>query len=132
MSPTYEAATVRRYMWRPLTPDRWDDLVALFGPNGASGGCWCMSFRLADRARFGAQCASGGAGNRAALRALTDAGEVPGILAYVGDMPVGWCAVGPREAFPRLDHSPLSRKLDDTPAWSIVCFYIGRAHRRRA
>jgi GNAT superfamily N-acetyltransferase len=121
----------RCYTWCPLTPDRWDDLVSLFGPNGASGGCWCMSFRLANRAQFRAQCADAGAGNSAALRALTDTGEAPGILAYDGDIPVGWCAVGPREAFPRLDRSPLSRRLDDTPVWSIVCFYTGRAHRRR-
>ena len=30
---------------RPVTPDRWDDVVALFGPRGACAGCWCMYFR---------------------------------------------------------------------------------------
>ena len=30
----------------PLTPERWNDLEALFGPHGASGGCWCMYWRL--------------------------------------------------------------------------------------
>jgi GNAT superfamily N-acetyltransferase len=130
MRATFETATAGRYTWHPLTPDRWGDLELLFGPNGASGGCWCMSFRL-DGAHFRAQCA----GNREALRALTNAGNVPGILAYEGDIPVGWCAVGPRDAFPKLDRSPLYRHRDDTPSdtpvWSIVCFYIGRAHRRR-
>ena len=31
----------------PLTPDRWDDLVDLFGPErGANSGCWCMWWRM--------------------------------------------------------------------------------------
>jgi len=25
----------------PITPERWDDLVSLFGPNGAYSNCWC-------------------------------------------------------------------------------------------
>lgn len=29
----------------PLTPDRWADLAALFGPRGAFAGCWCMWWR---------------------------------------------------------------------------------------
>jgi GNAT superfamily N-acetyltransferase len=134
MCAIFEAATARRYTWRPLTPDHWNDLAALFGPNGASSGCWCMSFRL-DGARFRAQCADGGAANREALRVLTNAGNVPGILAYESDIPVGWCAVGPRDTFPKLDRSSIYWRRDDapgdTPVWSIVCFYIGRAHRRR-
>ena len=27
---------------QPLTPDRWSDLEALFGKQGAYSGCWCM------------------------------------------------------------------------------------------
>ena len=30
----------------PLTPDRWLDLEAVFGPSGASSGCWCMWWRI--------------------------------------------------------------------------------------
>ncbi len=43
-SPTARPARVRVV---PLTADRWPDLVALFGPKGAYGGCWCMYFRRA-------------------------------------------------------------------------------------
>jgi hypothetical protein len=25
---------------RPVTPERFDDVAALFGPNGANSGCW--------------------------------------------------------------------------------------------
>ena len=35
--------------FRPLTPDRWKDLEALFGKHGATGGCWCMWWRSETR-----------------------------------------------------------------------------------
>jgi hypothetical protein len=30
----------------PVTPDRWDDLVAVLGSSGGDGGCWDMFWRL--------------------------------------------------------------------------------------
>ncbi|HEY8492154.1 MAG TPA: GNAT family N-acetyltransferase [Dehalococcoidia bacterium] len=113
--------------FRPVTPERWPDLEALFGPKGAYGGCWCMWFRLTRR-EFRAQQ---GEGNRRALKGLVDAGEVPGILAYAGGQPVGWCSVQPREAFPALDRSRVSRRVDGRPVWSMVCFYVAPRFRHR-
>jgi GNAT superfamily N-acetyltransferase len=44
---------------------------------------------------------------------------------------VGWCAVAPRDAYPRILRSPVLRPLDDAPAcWAIVCFYFVRDERR--
>ena len=37
---------------RDLTPERWDDLVTLFGSNGACGGCWCMWWRIEKGERW--------------------------------------------------------------------------------
>jgi GNAT superfamily N-acetyltransferase len=125
-----ETATARQYTWRPLTPDRWDDLEALYGSNGADGGCWCMWFRL-TRSQFATQCQDGGPANREALREITMRGDVPGILAYEGGVPIGWCSVAPRDQFPALDRSPLFKRRDDTPVWSIVCFYVDRKQRSR-
>jgi GNAT superfamily N-acetyltransferase len=59
------------------------------------------------------------------------AGEVPGILAYDGERPVGWCSLGPREAFPRLERSRNLKAVDDRPVWSVVCFFVDRSCRRR-
>jgi GNAT superfamily N-acetyltransferase len=112
---------------RPLTPDRWDALAELFGANGAAAGCWCMWWRLtAGEWRQGA-----GDGNRTALRALVDAGRVPGLLAFVGERPAGWCSFGPRAVFPRFERSRITRPVDDQPVWSIVCFFVHRHFRRR-
>jgi GNAT superfamily N-acetyltransferase len=110
----------------PLTRERWDDLEALFGPRGACEGCWCMWYRVMAREYK----ANGPEGNRLALKAKVDAGHVPGLLAYVDGEVAGWCAVGPREEFPRLENSKVMGRVDDRPAWSVVCFFIGKDHRR--
>lgn len=111
----------------PVTPDRWNDLEALFGPRGAVGGCWCMWWRL-KRSEFDQQK---GAGNRAALQAIVTADEVPGLLAYVEEQPVGWVSLGPRENFPVLERSRVLKRVDDQPVWSVVCFFIAKPYRRQ-
>lgn len=112
---------------QPLTAERWDDLVALFGPRGACGGCWCMTPRL-TRAEYER---GKGDGNRRALEALVDAGAVPGLLAYAGGRPVGWCALGPRADFSTLARSRILKPVDDRPVWSIVCHFVAKDWRRR-
>jgi GNAT superfamily N-acetyltransferase len=108
--------------FHPLTPDRWDDFVALFGAHGAYGGCWCMWWRITRR-EFAEQQ---GDKNRKAMKDIVDSGEVPGILAYRDQVPVGWCSVAPRERYGSLERSPVLKRLDDRPVWSIVCFFIAR------
>jgi GNAT superfamily N-acetyltransferase len=109
-----------------LTPDRWADLEALFGPRGACAGCWDMWWRR-PRSEFEREK---GEGNRAAFHALVESGVVPGILAYVDGQPAGWCAVLPREAYPSLARSRTLQPVDDQPVWSVACFFVARAHRR--
>jgi GNAT superfamily N-acetyltransferase len=109
----------------PLTPDRWDDLEALFGDRGTCSGCWCMWWRI-TAAEF---TKAAGEGLRRALRELVDKGRVPGLLGYLDGEPVGWCSVAPREEFGRLQRSPKLGPVDDQPVWSIVCFFVDRAHR---
>lgn len=58
------------YQVRPLDPENWDDLVKLFGPSGASSGCWCMWWRVPGRELS----ANGNAGNKAALAQAVKAG----------------------------------------------------------
>ena len=117
----------RRLEILPLTRERWDDFVQLFGPRGACGGCWCMTPRL-PRAVYERQK---GAGNKKAMRRLVERGAEPGLLAYVGGEPVGWCALGPREDFPPLARSRVAKRIDERPAWSIVCLYIRPDQRGR-
>ena len=111
----------------PLTSDRWNDLEKLFGEKGACGGCWCMYWRL-SYSEFQKQI---GDGNKEAFKRLVYSGKVPGILAYAGDEPVGWCSVAPREVFPKLEHSRILKRVDDKPVWSVVCFFVAKPFRHR-
>jgi len=124
MSPRAKAPAPRVL---PLTPERWADFETLFGPRGACGGCWCMWWRLKRSDWERGQ----GAGNKQAMRRLVAAGAVPGLIAYAGDEPVGWVSVGPREHFGVLGRSPVLKPVDETPVWSLVCFFIRREHRRQ-
>lgn len=65
-----------------------------------------------------------GAGNRAALRALVSRRTPPGLLAYHASEPVGWLALAPRAEYDRLAHSRVLCPVDDTPVWSITCFFV--------
>ena len=116
-----------RLAFHPATPDRWSDFATLFGENGACAGCWCMWWR-----RPRSEWTRGkGSGNRAAMRAIITRGEEPGILAYEGDRPVGWCAVAPRAAYPGLARSRVLKPVDEQPVWSVTCFFIARDYRKR-
>ncbi|HXH82541.1 MAG TPA: GNAT family N-acetyltransferase [Candidatus Tectomicrobia bacterium] len=112
---------------RPLTPDRWQDLETLFGPRGASDGCWCMWWRQ-TRAEFEEKK---GEENKRAFRGIVASGQIPGLLAYVDGRPAGWCAVQPRDAYARLDRSRTLKRVDEQPVWSVVCFFVAKAYRRR-
>ena len=72
-----------------------------------------------------------GAGNRRALRRLVVSGEIPGILGYLGDEPVTWCALAPRERYPALARSRVLKPVDAIPVWSISCLFVNRTRRRQ-
>lgn len=49
----------------------------------------------------------------------------PGLIGYDDErQPIGWVTLGPREAFARLQRSPVMKPVDDFPVWSIVCFVV--------
>jgi GNAT superfamily N-acetyltransferase len=113
--------------FHPVTPERWNDLEELFGQQGACGGCWCMWWRL-TQAEFNRRK---GPGNKQAMKKIVRSGQVPGILAYAEGRPVGWCSIGPREIYPRLERSRILQRVDDQPVWSVVCFFVARPYRRK-
>ena len=116
---------------RPLTPQRLPDLAALFEQGGDPKWCWCAYFRIR-----GFDFSSGGkARHRQVMEtAVTEnakEGRAPGLVAYDGEGAVGWISIGPREDYERLSHSTVLKPIDDKPAWSIVCFVVGRRARGR-
>jgi GNAT superfamily N-acetyltransferase len=75
-----------------------------------------------------------GAPNRRRFRDRVRSGRATGVLAFAGDRPVGWCAVGPYRDFPRLARARTltrpARPEGGRATWSIVCFVVARDWRR--
>ncbi len=113
--------------FHPATSSRWRDLERLFGERGACAGCWCMYWRL-RRSLWEKQQ---GVGNKRGLKTIVKKGPEPGVLAYAGREPIGWCAVAPREAYPALAKSRVLKPVDEQPVWSVTCFFIRRDWRRK-
>jgi GNAT superfamily N-acetyltransferase len=118
---------------RPTTPERWPELAELFtrtGPRGGrpqTDGCWCQFWRLRGNAYWEGH----GAGHRAALEEEVRGGGEPGLIAYLDGAPAGWCRVGPRETFPRLEHSRKLARVDAEPTWAALCFYVHPSAKRQ-
>jgi len=111
---------------RPLTLDLWPAFKDLFGKNGASNGCWCMYWRIGSAYRKRVR-----EKNRLAFREIVNRGPPPGLLAFHGDLAVGWCQLTPRDALPWLDQVWRRQRMDDAPVWSLSCFYVRRGYRKR-
>ena len=72
-----------------------------------------------------------GAVNRSRLKRLVEDGGVPGVLGYVNDRPVAWCAVAPRSTYGFLSRSRVLAPIDDEPVWSISCLFVEREYRQK-
>jgi len=83
------------------------------------------------RQTHGEFTAGRGSGNQRAFRALVGTGEPPGILAYAEGRAVGWCAIAPRDDYSRLARSRVLKPVDERSVWSVTCFFVSRAQRRR-
>jgi hypothetical protein len=115
--------------YQPLMSEHWPDLERLFGEKGAFSGCWCMWWRLTGPQYK--ECR--GQANKDAFKSVVEAGEVPGILAYSGDEPIGWCAIAPRDAYLRLreERIRIFKSVDDRPVWSVTCFFVAKPFREQ-
>jgi GNAT superfamily N-acetyltransferase len=114
------------YTHKLLTKKTWHDFVRLFGDKGASSGCWCMWWRTADRQEFDR---SQGEKNKEKIKHLVWTGDIPGLIGYDKDEPIGWCSVAPRAHFPRLERTRTLKKIDEQAVWSITCLFVARKYR---
>jgi len=123
--------------FHPLTPDRWDDLVALFETDSMTRNCWCMVTRLtgAELREFK------GPQRRQMFQQLVKQGKkdgvAPGILAYQDGKPVGWLAVAPRSMTPDWNKGRKSSAVEaeadaaDPACWGASCFFVRSGHRKQ-
>jgi GNAT superfamily N-acetyltransferase len=127
---TYPNARQDFVQFKPVTAETWADLDRLFSDSageehGNPSRCWCMEWRLDshDEWRTGADDGS----NRDKMRGHVGAGFMPGIVAYVEDVPAAWISVSPRT-----DLIGMRQHLENADApdvWSIICVYIAEPHR---
>ena len=111
---------------RPLTPELWPAFEDLFNTNGPCSRCWCMYWRIgADYEKRPP------AENKAGMETIVRQGPPPGLLAFDGKLCVGWCQITPRDDLPWLDRSWRLKRVDETPVWSISCFYIRKGYRKK-
>ncbi len=127
-------------------PAEWAGVENLFSLPGEPSRCWCRYFALTGP-EFSALEPDA---RKKQLKEKFDGGPpAPGILAYRDGQPVGWCAVEPRECYPRVLRSRVLRSAEATdraaesPAaeaaatpdpsggvWAVTCFVVAAGHRR--
>jgi GNAT superfamily N-acetyltransferase len=110
----------------PSTEDRFADLRRVLAPkNGSPQACWCLTYRLtnAENSRLA------GEDRPRRLQEFCRGRPAPGLLAYVDGAPAGWCALGPRQDFARLERSRTIQRLDQVPVWSVVCLMVRAGYR---
>src|SRR5439155_10737512 len=124
----------------PANEASWDDLVAIFdtsegGPRGQR--CMCQRFKV-----HGWIWRDSTQDERTALlRAQTacgdpDAAATSGLVGYLDGEPVGWVAVEPRTAYPKLRTARVPwtgrhEDKDDAGVWAVTCFVVRRGYRGR-
>lgn len=104
----------------------FNDLARLIEARGGPQSCWCMAWRDKPAHVTRAKGAEGRALRRAAMKSRVDRGDHVGLLAYVGDTPVGWCSSGPLAGFRRLGGP---KDIDPATTWAISCFFVPRDRR---
>ena len=118
---------MRGIVVRPVTEDNWADFVRLFETKGSPHYCWCTLYRLpAARSLANAE-------KKEHIRRLVGGGTPIGVLAYDRDEPIGWCSIGPRETYVRLQKSRTMPRTTPptTSTWTILCFFVGKSQRER-
>jgi GNAT superfamily N-acetyltransferase len=121
----------------PANEASWEDLQAVFGARGDTSRCQCQHYKIRDM-----EWRSVPIEERAfRLREQTDCGHpesdtTSGLVAYLDDEPVGWCAVEPRTAYVRLlltrvPWTGRSEDKTDEGVWAVTCFVTRSGFRRR-
>ena len=117
-----------------LTEDRWGDLETVFNARGCSvaRGCWCMYYRASGKeSGYTRPGDEQRVRSKAALKALVQDDPPPGLIGYLGETPVGWVSLGPRQDYAKLANSPTMKPVDDQPVWSVVCFVVPSEYRKQ-
>jgi GNAT superfamily N-acetyltransferase len=123
----------------PANEASWEHLQTVFGTRGQACRCQCQRYKLRRRESFRSFPAEERAHR---LRQQTDCGHpesgtTSGLVAYLGDEPVGWCAVEPRTAYEGLvrnNRVPWEGRTEDKTddsVWAVTCLFTRAGFRKR-
>lgn len=134
----------------PASRANFDDLQAAFGARGMGSRCQCQRYKLQPGESFAnvpveelAHRLRQQTGDDADTPATTqstdtsDSAETSGLVGYLGEDLVGWCAVEPRTAYAgllRVAKVPWEGRNEDRgdgSIWAITCLFVRAGHRRR-
>ena len=123
----------RAIEYLPVTRERWPDMQRLFEASakedpGHPSRCWCMEMRLGEASDCDQVSDRDGESNRSSMEELVQSGQTPGILAYQGNEPIGWCSISPRAQL-NLGDAYRSRPIGTSGVWSVACFYVPETRR---
>ena len=113
------------------------DLDLVFGSRGTAWDCQCQWFQNPGKDFDALSVQERAHELRTQTRCgVPDAKSTSGLVAYLGEEPVGWCAVEPRTTYVRLRTSRVAfggrdEDKDDTRVWAAVCFVTRTGFRRR-
>jgi GNAT superfamily N-acetyltransferase len=117
----------------PTDEVEWDDVAAVLGDRGPGSRCWCQRYKL-----FPGESWAGRGPDVLAERLREQTEDGSGLVAYLGDEPVGWCAVEPRPAYHgllrrtfRIHWEGRDEDRDDESVWSVTCLYARAGYRKR-
>jgi GNAT superfamily N-acetyltransferase len=109
--------------------DVFEDVCQVIGPRRPDANvCWCLSYRIPSRLNRELR----GPARAELVAELCRGDPAPGVLAYDGDVPVGWAGVAPRtdlNSFART--SSKIPHVDDLPVWTVWCFRTRAGNRGR-
>ena len=116
-----------------------EDLQLIFGTRGPGATCQCQRYKLHPKESFASVPVEE---RQQRLRDQTDCGHprssrTSGLVGYLGDEPVGWCAVEPRPAYEglvrvfRVPWDGRDEDRDDAGVWAITCLFTRAGYRRR-
>ena len=127
-----EPSTEDRIVVVPANEASWEDLDAVLGAAKTHGApCYCQRFK----ARASEWRSTPDDVRAELLREQTACGHpdspvTSGLVAYLDDEPVGWCAVEPRTAYATLVRSvqiPWAGRTEDTSdggVWAVTCTIV--------
>jgi len=134
--PEPSLSSESNYSTRELSPDTWPDFERLFSKHGGVGGCWCMYYqRPRGGTMKGLTSTERHSKNRRDKKSLVDDDRSHGVLLYDRESPIGWCAYGFKQEFPRIDNGRNYRRMnlenDPEKLWRITCFFVDRDYRKK-